>query len=75
MHGPSVCRKAVVGKVSRKWKGVFCAFRIWKRHMIRSIGIVMWQMLRVYEVGGKLLKAVPSFYVDSIGRVSGGDMM
>ena len=28
----------------------------------------MWQMLRVYGVGGKLLKAVQSFYVDS--RVS-----
>ena len=26
---------------------------------------VMWQMLRVYGVGGKLLKAVQSFYVDS----------
>ena len=25
----------------------------------------MWQMLRVYGVGGKLLKAVHSFYVDS----------
>ena len=25
----------------------------------------MWQMLRVYGVGGKLLKAVLSFYVDS----------
>ena len=25
----------------------------------------MWQMLRVYAVGGKLLKAVQSFYVDS----------
>ena len=25
----------------------------------------MWQMLRVYGVGGKLLKAVQSFYVDS----------
>ena len=24
----------------------------------------MWQMLRVYVVGGKLLKAVHSFYVD-----------
>ena len=28
----------------------------------------MWQMLRVYELGGKLLKAVQSFYVD--GRAS-----
>ena len=25
----------------------------------------MWQMLRVYGVGGKLLEAVQSFYVDS----------
>ena len=25
----------------------------------------MWQMQRVYGVGGKLLKAVQSFYVDS----------
>ena len=25
----------------------------------------MWQMLRVYGVGGKLLKAVQSFYIDS----------
>ena len=25
----------------------------------------MWQMLRVYGVGGKLSKAVQSFYVDS----------
>ena len=24
----------------------------------------MWQMLRVYGVGGKLLKAVQSFYID-----------
>ena len=25
----------------------------------------MWHMLRVYGVGGKLLKAVQSFYIDS----------
>ena len=25
----------------------------------------MWPMLRVYAVGGKLLKAVQSFYIDS----------
>ena len=32
----------------------------------------MWQMLRVYGVGGKLLKAVQSFYV--VGHVSGWEM-
>ena len=35
----------------------------------------MWHMLRVYEVVGKLLKAVQSFYVDIVGRVSGREMM
>ena len=29
----------------------------------------MWQILRVYEVEGKLLKAVQSFYVDSMACV------
>ena len=37
--------------------------------MIRSI---MLQMLRVHRVGGKLLKAVQSFYVDSRARVRVG---
>ena len=38
---------------------------IWKSHndMIDLHG--MWQMLIVYGVGGNLLKAVQSFYVDS----------
>ena len=33
----------------------------------------MWQMLRVYGVGGKLLKAVKSFYVDSRACVRVGN--
>ena len=33
----------------------------------------MWQMLRLYEVGGKLLKAVQSFYVDSRACVRVGN--
>ena len=32
----------------------------------------MWQLLRVYGVGGKLLKAVHSFYVD-MARVQVGN--
>ena len=32
----------------------------------------MWQMLRVYGVGGKLLKAVQSFYIDSRACVLAG---
>ena len=33
----------------------------------------MWQMLRVYGVGGKLLKAVQSFYIDSRAFVRVGN--
>ena len=33
----------------------------------------MWQMLRVYGVGGKLLKAVQSFYIDSRASVRVGN--
>ena len=33
----------------------------------------MWQMLRVYRVGGKLLKAVQSFYIDSRACVRVGN--
>ena len=33
----------------------------------------MWQMLRVYGVGGKLLRAVRSFYVDSRACVRVGN--
>ena len=35
----------------------------------------MWQMLRVYEVRGKLLKVVQSFYVDSRACVRVGNDM
>ena len=31
----------------------------------------IWQMQRVYGVGGKFLKAVQSLYVDIVGRLSG----
>ena len=33
----------------------------------------MWHMLRVYGVGGKLLKAVPIFYVDIMACVRVGN--
>ena len=33
----------------------------------------LWQMLRVYGVGGKLLKAVQNFYVDSRACVRVGN--
>ena len=65
MHGHSDCRKAGLRKVSSNWErcildvyGFGNAYDTIDRHG-------MWQMLRVYGVGGKLLKAVQDFYIDS----------
>ena len=52
-------------KVSRKWKDVFFAFIDLEKAYDTIDRHGMWQILKVYGVGGKLLKAVQSFYVDS----------
>ena len=46
-------------------KDVFCAFMDLEKAYDTIDRHGMWQMLRVYGVGRKLLKAVQSFYVDS----------
>ena len=46
-------------------KDVFWAFMDFEKAHDTVDRHIMWQMLRVYGVGGKLLKAVQSFYVDS----------
>ena len=57
----------VVRQVCKKYlangKDVFWAFMDLEK-AYHTIYRYMWQMLRVYGVGGKLLKAVQSFYVD-----------
>ena len=45
-------------------KDVFRAFMDLKKPYDTIDRHGMWQMLRVYGVGGKLLKAVQSFYID-----------
>ena len=65
MHGPSVAVRQVCEKYLANGKDVFCAFM----YLEKAYDIIdwhgMWQMLRVYGVGGKSMKAVQSFYVDS----------
>ena len=75
MHGPSVCHKAGVCKVSRKWERCIWAFMDLEKAYDTVDRHGVWQMLSVYGVEGKLMKAVQSFYVDSMGRVSGWEMM
>ena len=47
---------------------------IWKKHMIRVDREALWQLLRVYGVGGGLLAAIEAFYKESEAcvRVEGG---
>ena len=67
MHGPSVheglwkvCEKYLANEKDVFWPSMDLekAYDTIDRHG-------MWQMLRVCGVGGKLLKAVQSFYIDS----------
>ena len=58
----------VCEKYLAKGKDVFWAFMDLEKAYDTIDRHGMWQMLRVYGVGGKLLKAVQRFYVDS--RVS-----
>ena len=67
-----------VGQVCEKYlvngKDVFWAFMALEKAYDTIDRQGMWQMQRLYGVGGKLLKAVQSFYLD-IRRVSGWEMM
>ena len=47
------------------WKDVFWAFMDLEKAYDTIDRHFMWQMLRLYGVGGQLLKAVQSFYIDS----------
>ena len=47
------------------WKDVLWAFMDLEKAYDTIDRHGMWQMLRVYEVGGKLLKEVQVFYLDS----------
>ena len=55
------------------WKDVFWALMDMEKAYDTIDRHGMWQMLRVYVVGGKLLKAVQSFYVDSRACVRVGN--
>ena len=55
-------------------KDVFCAFIDLEKAYDTIDPHGMWQMLRVYRVGGKLLKTVRVF-IYIVGSVSGREMM
>ena len=77
VHGPSVCCTKVCEKylITANGKEVFWAIVGLEKayDLIDRHGIC--QMLRVCGVGGKMLKAVQSFYVDSRACVSVGMYM
>ena len=57
--------RQVCEKYLANGKDVFWAFMDLEKTYDTIYRHGMWQMLRVYGVGGKLLKAVQSFYADS----------
>ena len=57
--------RQVCEKYLANGKNLFSAFMDLEKAYDTIDRLGMWQMLRVYGVGGKLLKAVQSFYVDS----------
>ena len=65
MHGRRFAVRQVCEKYIANEKDVFCAFMDLKMTYDTIDRHGMWQMLLVYGVGGKLLKAVQNFYVDS----------
>ena len=73
MHGPSVCCRQVCEKYLANGKDVFWAFIDLEKAYDTIDQQGMWQMLRVYGVGGKLLKAVQSFYAGSRACVRVGN--
>ena len=64
--------RQVCEKYLANGKDVFWAFIDLEKEYYTIDRHGMWQMLRVYGVGGKLLKAVRSFYADSKACVRGG---
>ena len=62
-----VCKKYLANGKAVFWTFMYLVILLFahdlEKDMIDRKG--MWEMLRVYGVGGKLLKAVQSFYVDS----------
>ena len=60
-EGRQICEKYLANG-----KDVFWAFMDLEKAYDTIDRHGMWQMLRVQAVGGKLFKAVPSLYIDSI---------
>ena len=77
LHTSSIAQVFAARQVCEKYlanrKHVFWAFMDLEKAYDTIDRHGMWQMLRVYGVGGKLFKAVQSFYVESRARVRVGN--
>ena len=66
--------RQICEKYLAKGKDSFWAFMDLEKAYDRVDREAMWRMLGIYGVGGKLLSAIKSFYVDSRACVRVGDM-
>ena len=62
-----------IGEYFREYVG-FMVLWTWRRHVIDPTE-ALWQILRMYDVGGKLLNGIKSIYVNSLAcvRVKGSE--
>ena len=65
--------RQVCEKYLEKGKDVFWAFMDLEKAYDRVDREAMWDVLRLYGIGGKLLRAMQSFYVDSRACVRVGN--
>ena len=74
-----MCRRISVRQIcimyGRKGKDVYLAFLDLEKAYDRADREAMWNVLRLYGVGGKLLKAVKSSYVRNKACVRVGNEM
>ncbi len=62
MCGPNFCNEKLVEKYLEKDRKLFAAFMDLEKAYDRVDRKGLWEALRVYGVGGKLLEGVRSFY-------------
>ena len=64
-----------IGEKAREKKAVYVGFIDMEKSYNRVNKEALWQVLRIYDVGGKYLSGIKSMYVDSLAcvRVRGGE--
>ncbi len=74
MCSSDICNEDVSGGVLRKRQKLYAAFMDLEKAYDRVDREALWRMLKIYGVGGQLLKGIQAFYreANACVRVGGG---